>query len=196
MDARSDVFAAGIVLWELLAGQRLYRSGAGRPTPLEQARQAVIPPLPTRGYPDEERLHAIVRGALVRDPQARCASAQAMLRRTRDVHRRQQDSSPVRSGSAIGSWSILGGEIVEQRRERERAAKQLDENSGTRETFAAASGAPARLARFADRPTERNADGPRTRTRDALLKPQKPSPRRVARGIDLREASAARAWSC
>src|SRR5690606_33992401 len=47
-DARSDVFAVGIICWELLSGRRLYKSD-GRGPPLELARRAEIPPLPERG---------------------------------------------------------------------------------------------------------------------------------------------------
>lgn len=128
VDARSDVFAAGIVLWELLAGQRLYRSGQGRPSTLEQARQAVVPPLPARGYPDEARLHAIVASALARDPAERYPSAQAMLD---ELEAYVGDNRLVASALRFGDWLVdhFGAEIVERRRERERAARELDHPS-------------------------------------------------------------------
>src|SRR5271170_2420897 len=59
LDARSDVFAAGIILWELAAGRKLYRSGEEGGSLLDQARRAQIPPMPSQGLPDEERLRAI-----------------------------------------------------------------------------------------------------------------------------------------
>jgi serine/threonine-protein kinase len=126
VDARSDVFAAGIVLWELMAGQRLYRPGGGRPPTIEQAREANIPALPSRGHPDEERLFSIVARALARDPAARYPTAQEMLT---DLEGYVIDNRLVVSTIRFGDWLTenFGAEMVERRRERERAAKALDE---------------------------------------------------------------------
>ncbi len=124
-DARSDVFAVGIICWELLSGRRLYKSD-GRGPPLELARRAEIPPLPERGYPEEARLHQIVMRALEVDREARHASARAMLREIEDyVASTNLMASPLK----FGQWLMqnFGQEIVERRRMRERAAKQLDQ---------------------------------------------------------------------
>ena len=67
LDARSDVFAIGVILWELLAGRRLYKGEAGEAPSLEKARIANIPALPARGYPQESELHAIVMKALAKE---------------------------------------------------------------------------------------------------------------------------------
>ena len=83
MDARADVFAAGIVLWELLAGRRMYKSGDGAPSLLDQARRADIPPLPPLGLPEEDALRAVVAKALAVDRNTRYGSAPAMLRESR-----------------------------------------------------------------------------------------------------------------
>jgi serine/threonine-protein kinase len=129
VDARSDVFAVGIVLWELLAGQRLYRSGQGRKSALEQAREANIPELVPRGYPEEERLFRIVSKALAKDATDRYASAEAMLD---DLESYVGDHRLVASALRFGEWLVehFGVEIVEMRRSRERAAREHDEASG------------------------------------------------------------------
>ncbi|HVU00279.1 MAG TPA: serine/threonine-protein kinase [Polyangiaceae bacterium] len=122
VDARSDVFAVGILLWELLAGQRLYRSGAGRATIIAQAREGLIPDLPERGYADEPRLFAIVRRAVQREAAARYQSAQEMLD---DLEAYVADNRLVASPLRFGDFLVehFGAEIVARRRERERAAR-------------------------------------------------------------------------
>jgi serine/threonine-protein kinase len=127
VDVRSDVFAAGIVLWELMAGQRLYRPGGGRPPTIEQAREANIPPVPSRGHPDEDRLFSIVRRALARDPVGRYQSAQEMLT---DLEGYVADNRLVVSTIRFGDWLTehFGAEMIERRRARERAAKALEES--------------------------------------------------------------------
>ncbi len=124
LDARADVFAAGILLWELLIGRRMYRQDEGS-TLLEQARRADIPPLSARGLPHEERLHAIARKALAPDREDRYPSAAAMLR---DVEAYMRDANLVASSLRLGSWleASFGTEIVTRRRMRQRAAEALE----------------------------------------------------------------------
>jgi eukaryotic-like serine/threonine-protein kinase len=77
LDARADVFAVGIVLWELLAGKRMYRAEEGVPL-IEIARRANIPELPERDLPEPGQLRDIVTKALARSREDRFASAAAM----------------------------------------------------------------------------------------------------------------------
>jgi serine/threonine protein kinase len=124
LDARADVFAAGILLWELISGRRMYQKDAG-PTLLEQARRAEIPPLASRGLPNEERLYAIVHKALARSREDRYASAALMLR---DVEAYASEVKLAPSSLKLGAWleSSFGTEIVTHRRMRQRAAEALE----------------------------------------------------------------------
>jgi eukaryotic-like serine/threonine-protein kinase len=83
LDARADVFAVGIVLWELLLGRRCYRPprpGTGTASLLTQALLADIVPPPPRGRRREDQLYDIVQHAVARSPSHRYASPGAMLR--------------------------------------------------------------------------------------------------------------------
>jgi serine/threonine-protein kinase len=76
LDRRTDVFAAGIVLWEVLVGQRLF--GATHPdspaTMLEVLQRAIVPPSRLRsGIP--ESVDVAVLRALNREPKERFSSA-------------------------------------------------------------------------------------------------------------------------
>jgi serine/threonine-protein kinase len=126
LDARADVFAAGVILWELLAGRRLYKADREKGEDLlEVARRAEIPRLPERGLPLEEELHAIVDRALAVNPDDRFPSAAAMLdAMQRYVARGRLVASPIR----LGGWlsDHFGNELVGQRRARERAVKALE----------------------------------------------------------------------
>jgi serine/threonine-protein kinase len=125
IDARSDVFAAGIVLWELAAGRRMYRTGDGREGLLEQARKAEVPPLPASGLTEGDKLRAIVDKALARDRDARYPSAAAMLR---DLEGYAATARLMTSPLQLGDWleRTFGEEILEKRRARERAAAALE----------------------------------------------------------------------
>jgi serine/threonine-protein kinase len=124
LDARADVFAAGIVLWELLAGRRMYRQDQTRTSLLEQARLAEIPKLPLRGVPGERELHGIVHKALARDRTQRYASAGAMLR---DLETYAVGSGRLASPLKIGEWLVqhFGEDVIKQRKIRERAAAAI-----------------------------------------------------------------------
>jgi serine/threonine-protein kinase len=125
IDARGDVFAAGIILWELASGRRLYRVDGGRVTLLEQARAAEVPELPKRGLPQEAQLQSIVSKALSKEKDARYASAGAMLR---DLEGYAASARLMTSPLQLGDWleRTFGEEILEKRRARERAAAALE----------------------------------------------------------------------
>jgi serine/threonine-protein kinase len=125
LDARADVFAAGIILWELAAGRRLYRADEGRGTLLELARAAAIPELPKRGLPEEAQLRIIVGKALSKDRDARYPSAGAMRR---DLEGYAASARLMTSPLQLGDWleRTFGEEILEKRRARERAAAALE----------------------------------------------------------------------
>lgn len=118
LDARADVFAAGIILWELLAGRRLYRSKNELPL-LEQARLAEIPPLPDKGLPNREALERIVGKALAKEREERYPSAAAFLR---DLETYLADNAMLASRLKLGEWieSTFGTDLVERRRASER----------------------------------------------------------------------------
>lgn len=74
VDHRTDVFSAGIVLWELLAGHRLFQD----PDPAEKLRQvqeARVPDLADEGIHVDPRLERILATALAADRNDRYASA-------------------------------------------------------------------------------------------------------------------------
>lgn len=122
IDARADVFAAGILLWEIFAGRKLYSSKSG--SLIEQARAADIPPLPERDLPEKDAFNAIVRKALAPNRDDRYASAAAMLRDLEDYVR---TSKLAANAIKLGDWMMdhFGEEIVTRRRARERAAQAI-----------------------------------------------------------------------
>ena len=123
LDARADVFAAGIILWELLAGRKLYRADAG--DLIEQARTANVPDLAPRGLPNEEALFAIVKKALAPNRDERFASAGDFRR---ELHEWAISAKLVANPIKLGEWLTehFGAELLAQRRARETAAKALD----------------------------------------------------------------------
>jgi serine/threonine-protein kinase len=78
LDGRADVFAAGIILWELLTGRKLYKAGDGESL-FDIARRGAVKPLPELGLPSEHALSAILERALARNREDRYASAEELL---------------------------------------------------------------------------------------------------------------------
>ena len=123
LDERADVFAAGIILWELLAGRRLYKAGPAERL-LDVARAALIPELEPRGLENESDLHAIVGRALEPARDQRYPTAAAMLH---DLEEYAASTRMMASPIRFGEWLMehLGGEVVGTRRARERVVQAL-----------------------------------------------------------------------
>jgi serine/threonine-protein kinase len=79
IDRRTDIFALGVVLWELTTGRRLFRMDSDLET-LERVQACVVPPPSSivDNYPVE--LESIVMRALAKDPNKRFPSAREMSR--------------------------------------------------------------------------------------------------------------------
>lgn len=107
---RSDVFSAGVMLWEVLRGQRLFR-GDGLLATLHNVLEAPIPPLDL-DRPDLTPIAAAVGAALQRSPPLRPASAQALRASLDDAPTcsREQVTRLVqqRAGRRLEAVSALG----------------------------------------------------------------------------------------
>ena len=125
IDARADVFAIGIVLWELAMGRRMYKTDGGGEALLELARRGIVPELTGFDLPSPESLRRIVGRALAFDRSARYASAAEMQR---DLDDYAIGAKLVSSPLQIGDWlaKTFGEEILARRRARERAAAALE----------------------------------------------------------------------
>jgi serine/threonine protein kinase len=74
VDHRADVFAVGIILWELFTGRRLFLGETDYQT-VELVRQARVPSIAALNPEVESEVEQIVRKALARDPEDRYQSA-------------------------------------------------------------------------------------------------------------------------
>jgi serine/threonine-protein kinase len=88
VDARADVFALGVVLWELCTGARLFARETEAATLAAVADGPAVSP-PSRwneGVPAE--LDEVILQALERDPERRTATAEALARRLAEIRLR------------------------------------------------------------------------------------------------------------
>jgi serine/threonine protein kinase len=104
---RSDVFAAAVVLWEALAGQRLF-SAESEGNVLRRIMDGVVEP-PSRYAPIPEALEAVVMRALAREPAHRFDTALAMAEAI-------EAATPPATTRAVGRWlQDLAGDRLEAR---------------------------------------------------------------------------------
>jgi serine/threonine-protein kinase len=112
VDRRTDVFAASIILWELLTGARLFAKTDQRETAGAILRGAIEPPsLRVKGL--DPALDAIVCKGLAREPSARFLTAGAMACAL-------EAWRPIAPASQVAAWvEMLGGEVLAELRARQ-----------------------------------------------------------------------------
>ena len=122
VDHRSDVFSTGIVLWEMLTGNRLFRYASEIET-LEAIKACSVPP-PSEYNPDvPPELDEICLIALAREPGARYQQASDLQNALGDF---LLPSSPDRVAPSVATWMREHfGEEIRQARERLDRGTQL-----------------------------------------------------------------------
>ncbi len=154
---QSDVFSASIVLWEGLAGARLFRANDDGET-IGKVLAGVVDP-PSVLVPDvHPALEAIVMRGLERDPRRRWPTAREMaLAIERDV--------PTATPTQIGAWvESLDGVALAERRARVRATERAEVGIEAAATLPDASEIEAALPAPEEVPPSREPPGVRTRT--------------------------------
>jgi serine/threonine-protein kinase len=77
VDARTDIFAVGIILWELLAGQRLFLGETDFQT-VKKVQASVVPAISQINKKVPIELERVIARALARDPTQRFPTARAL----------------------------------------------------------------------------------------------------------------------
>ncbi|MFP6687359.1 MAG: protein kinase [Polyangiaceae bacterium] len=113
LDRRVDVFSAGAMLWELVAGQRLFQ-GESEASTLAKVLKMPIPSLRTHrsGVPAE--LDTICRRALARNPENRFASAIQMYESI-EQYARAHGGIATRREVATFIEGLVGRELARRR---------------------------------------------------------------------------------
>jgi serine/threonine-protein kinase len=118
VDRRVDVYAAAIVLWEMVVGRGLFE-GANEAVVLSQAMQATVPAPSTLGAPVSPDLDAIVLHGLERDLGARYPTARVMAEALAQHAR-------VASPKQVGQW--VRGLVEERLDQRAKSIEALEAN--------------------------------------------------------------------
>ncbi len=110
---QADVFALGVILWELVCGKRLFRAGDAIRTLRAVLRGPI--PVPSSVNPEvSEALDQVVGKALARDPRERYTTALEFAEALEAAARKDHD---VASAARTGSWvEDLAHEALEKRR--------------------------------------------------------------------------------
>jgi serine/threonine-protein kinase len=124
LDGRADIFAAGILLWELLAGRRMYKASEGTSL-IELARKGEVPALRKLDLPEAKTLEGIVARALAPAPADRYATAAEMFD---ELYGYCLSTRQMASALRFGEWlsSHFAEEKLARRRARERALMALE----------------------------------------------------------------------
>jgi serine/threonine-protein kinase len=150
VDRRTDIWAAGVVLWEMLAGKRLFFADSAAALVSVVLSTDVNPPSATSGAPKE--LDPVLARALAKDKAARYATAREMAVALEHAVR---PATP----RAVGEWlERVAGEAIQVRAKRveemESAAGMQRPTTGTVSSKLAALGLESRRADpIAEEPT-------------------------------------------
>ncbi len=119
VDARTDLFAASVMLWELLTMRRLF-AASNDAAAVNRVLTRIVDP-PSRVVPDVPRaLDAVVMKGLAREPKQRWQNAEEM------AHALEAACTPG-SATVVGAWvRSLAGEVLN-----ERAAEVSSVETGT-----------------------------------------------------------------
>ncbi|GMV18252.1 MAG: serine/threonine protein kinase [Polyangiaceae bacterium] len=125
LDRRSDVFSAGIVLWETLTGRRLFED-TDPFLVMSQVLEAPLSP-PSRLVPGiSPELDAVVMRALARDREARFQTAREMAIAI-------EHALPPALGRQVGDWveATVGDELERRGQALERLQREEGSESGS-----------------------------------------------------------------
>jgi serine/threonine-protein kinase len=107
---RVDVYAAGVVLWEVLTGEKLF-DGESEAEVFGNVLEGVVPPPSTRAAGLPAELDRVVLRALARDPEARFSTALEMAEAL-------QAALQPASRQEVGAWvEELVGDVLARRAE-------------------------------------------------------------------------------
>jgi serine/threonine protein kinase len=154
VDATTDVYAAGIVLWEALAGRKLFRAASNEELLIQRSRGSVtIPPPRAMNSGVPHGLERVVLRALETDPRDRYATAQAMAAALRS-------EIDLADATTVAAW-VRGRagarlEMLEEARSEIFAsmASTLAESPGPRAPSPRSGEPPASVAPLVDIPEE------------------------------------------
>lgn len=118
LTAATDLFALGVVLWELLTGKRLFAGDTDAET-LDNVMRCDLPAIAELRPDVPAGVIALLHRALARDPQDRHASAEAMLTDLRQLMRAHAGDDDPRKQLA----SIMRGRFDEQAKYRQAAVR-------------------------------------------------------------------------
>ena len=164
IDPRTDVYAAGAVLWEMLTGRRLFNQENQGAIITAVLRRPVAPPSTLApGVPKE--LDAIALRALERVPAMRFASA-------REMALALEACVPVASPTRLAAWVLeLAGDVY---REHAKVVSAIERESGSGWPSASAIGARAEESARLSRPITQS--GTLSRGSSVSVLPDAPRP--------------------
>lgn len=128
LDRRSDIFALGIMTWELLAGERLFFATNPAVT-LTRVLEREVPPLSTVAPDLGTHFDGVLARALNRDPEARFGTAAELAEALEEAAEQAGLLAGHREVARVVTEAL--GPVLSARRERMRALRASGRHSGS-----------------------------------------------------------------